>query len=284
MSETSVLHSDKAAGTSFARIDNAVLQDKRLSFRARGVLAYVLSQPPDWDHSAERLAEASTEGEKAVISALKELEALGYSWLEKSRDPRGTVRNRRRFCEAPTPGNRASATEPLKTEVGHRPAQNRPPVDRPPVNRPPVDRPVGEGGVYETTTEKRLLLQQSALASAAPALPGMEELAAQPQLAPPPQKPKVSPRPRNSLFDALASITDGNPAELTRDAAGAVGHALKTIREVCPNLTPDEIGQRAVNYRLHFPNVAITATALARHWARCAQPPVSTAAPVRFCQ
>lgn len=274
MFETSVIHSDKSVGTSFVRIDNAALQDKRLSFRARGVLAYVLSQPPEWSHSANRLAEASTEGEKAIVSALKELEALGYSWLEKSRDQRGTVRNRRRFRETPTPGKGGSVTETLKTEVGNRPPKNRPPVDRPPVNRP-----VGEGGVYETTT-KKLLLEQQPSAAAPLTLPGMENTATRPV------SPKHQQRPRNSLFDALAVACGNNLAEMTERAAKACGVALNEIRRACPDVTPEEIRRRADNFRrANRPDYRLTPSKFVLEWSTLGTASAATTTtPVRFCQ
>ena len=50
--------STKSKASRYARIDNALLQDRELSFRARGILAYVLSRPKNWQHSAHRLAAA----------------------------------------------------------------------------------------------------------------------------------------------------------------------------------------------------------------------------------
>ena len=67
----------------FAQIHNAALADGRLSFKARGILAFLLSRPPGWKTSAERLARSGTDGERAVKSGLKELEALGY--LQRTR-------------------------------------------------------------------------------------------------------------------------------------------------------------------------------------------------------
>lgn len=83
---------------------------------------------------------------------------------------------------------------------------------------------------------------------------------------------KASLRPRNPLFDALALATDGDPAQLTADTSRAVGVALSKIKKVTPELTDDEINRRAGNYRDHFRDAALTAPALAKHWARCAQP------------
>ena len=80
-------------------------------------------------------------------------------------------------------------------------------------------------------------------------------------------------RPRDLLFDALAEATDGSPYELTRPALRACGVAKANIIHVSPDVTPEEIRRRAENYRLHMPGLTLTASALAKHWARCARPP-----------
>jgi len=91
----------KETATRFVVVDNAVVQDPRLSFRARGVLAYVLSMPPTWEHSAESLAASSTDGVEAIRSALRELERLGFAEFRKLRVAGGRFKSVRLFRESP---------------------------------------------------------------------------------------------------------------------------------------------------------------------------------------
>jgi hypothetical protein len=62
----------------YESLSRAVLQDERLSYRARGVLAAILSRPSGWRTSAEQLAKQGKEGREAIRAALKELETVGY--------------------------------------------------------------------------------------------------------------------------------------------------------------------------------------------------------------
>lgn len=84
----------------------------------------------------------------------------------------------------------------------------------------------------------------------------------------PPRKP-IKPRERNAVLDALVSVDGSDPVQVTSPAWGAAAKALKDIREVDPDVTTEEIQRRASNYRLHMPDAAISATALAKHWAKC---------------
>lgn len=63
---------------SFTIINNAILADDHISFRAKGVLVYLLGKPDNWQVSERHLATVGHEGVTAVRAALKELEEAGY--------------------------------------------------------------------------------------------------------------------------------------------------------------------------------------------------------------
>ena len=54
------------------------LEDKNLSFKAKGLLAYLLSKPDDWNTNVKQLITVSKENEKAIYSAIRELINNGY--------------------------------------------------------------------------------------------------------------------------------------------------------------------------------------------------------------
>jgi hypothetical protein len=67
----------------YTTIPNSTLCDHRLSFRARGVLAFLLAKPDDWETRTTDLPAHGKEGRDAVRTALKELRDLGYMDQER---------------------------------------------------------------------------------------------------------------------------------------------------------------------------------------------------------
>lgn len=75
----------------FTVLGNDLLRDSRLSFRARGLLAYVLSMPDNYRVSSHTLARAALEGRHAVLTALEELRAYGYATTVTRRSDDGRI-------------------------------------------------------------------------------------------------------------------------------------------------------------------------------------------------
>lgn len=73
----------------FTQIPNAWVRDARLSHRARGVLAVLMSHRDGWQTSTEQLVENGTEGRDAIRKAIGELENAGYLKRVKLRNETG---------------------------------------------------------------------------------------------------------------------------------------------------------------------------------------------------
>jgi hypothetical protein len=80
-------------------------------------------------------------------------------------------------------------------------------------------------------------------------------------------------KPRDLIFEALCAATGTDARSLTKPGRGALNAALRDIRAASPEVTPAEVERRANRYARKFPTAALTASALAKHWAACAAPP-----------
>lgn len=74
-------------------MSNYHFKDKKISWKAKGLLSTMLSLPEDWDYSIKGLEAMSTDGNKAVRSGLKELEENGYLTRTAIRDDKGIIRD-----------------------------------------------------------------------------------------------------------------------------------------------------------------------------------------------
>lgn len=74
-------------------MSNVHLRDSRLSLKAKGLLAMILSLPDDWKYSIEGLAAISKESRSSINSGLRELEAAGYLTRRQLRDEKGHMTN-----------------------------------------------------------------------------------------------------------------------------------------------------------------------------------------------
>ena len=67
-------------------MSNYHLRDKNLSYKAKGLLSFMLSLPDDWDYSINGLVSISKEGVKAIRNILQELQRYGYLVIEKKQN------------------------------------------------------------------------------------------------------------------------------------------------------------------------------------------------------
>jgi len=70
-------------------ISRKTLQDSTISFKAKGLLAYLLSLPDDWQIHLKEIAKHSTDKITAIRTATKELVEAGYIVYECKRDANG---------------------------------------------------------------------------------------------------------------------------------------------------------------------------------------------------
>ena len=72
----------------FTQVPNGLLYDPNISFKAKGIWAYMSAKPEGWQFSADRIAEETKEERKAILAGLKELSDAGYITAKKKGDGR----------------------------------------------------------------------------------------------------------------------------------------------------------------------------------------------------
>lgn len=80
--------------SNYSVISNVHLQDESLSWKAKGILSYLLSKPDDWQIYIAHLKNQSTDGRDATASGIRELIASGYINRDYSRNEAGQITGR----------------------------------------------------------------------------------------------------------------------------------------------------------------------------------------------
>jgi len=187
----SIIHIKKRENP-YAQIDKRCLEDSRLSWRSRGILAYLLSKPDDWQVSVKDIENRGTEGREAVQAAMKELERFGYAQLQSVRSDKGTMIGKQWIVtEEPTNGFSVHRSDTTDKRV------YRPTVF------PTVGESVPSNNDYNSNNEGRD--SESEISAAAKLETIIQTLKAEKENPPPPPTP-AAPAATFGLVDPEAEI------------------------------------------------------------------------------
>ena len=123
----------------FMAIHNNIFKDKTISLKAKGLLAFMMSVPPDWDYSLAGLAACNKDGLVSVRSALQELEDNFYVKLTKVRNEKGQIVDMQYdVSDEPVFGNRI---------------EEKPFLENPKADNPKMEKPLSENRTQLNTKE-----------------------------------------------------------------------------------------------------------------------------------
>ncbi|MBD0676686.1 hypothetical protein, partial [Streptomyces sp. CBMA156] len=97
----------------FTVLPNGMLQCRRLSYTARGLLADLLSRPDGRREDGRRMADTSPQGRGAIRKALQELTDAGFYRVEKIRLPDGTIVSETHVYDTPQLAPPPGVTRPV---------------------------------------------------------------------------------------------------------------------------------------------------------------------------
>mgnify|MGYP005812759157 FL=1 len=72
-------------------VDQQLVRDSSLSWKARGIFLYLWSQSEEWDFNELEVMRHATDGRDSLRTGLKELEEHGYLERERNRNGKGQV-------------------------------------------------------------------------------------------------------------------------------------------------------------------------------------------------
>lgn len=84
-------------------MDKTSLNDKRLSWKAKGIMAFMLSKPDDWVFYKDELATNSTDGKASFKSGFDELKEYGYVKHARKHNENGKFTWETTVFETPSP-------------------------------------------------------------------------------------------------------------------------------------------------------------------------------------
>lgn len=76
----------------FVMVHKDFIHDSNLSWKAKGILLYLLSRPDDWQVYETEIVKHSSDGLSGLKSGIKELEEVGYIQRNRKRDDKGRLK------------------------------------------------------------------------------------------------------------------------------------------------------------------------------------------------
>ena len=261
----------------FARVKRAMLEASDLSWKAKGILSYLLGKPDNWQLKEADLINRGNDGRDAVRSGIAELQSAGYLRKEVVSGKAGQFsRNIWHITDTPGYANEIQPSPYRVSRCGFPDAEN-PTLSKKEASKNEEEEKKGVAQAGKSENQK---------SPAQPATGSLNNLEASPSAEPTPQTPllrqpplpqgqpaapkpsRVTTRPRSPLFDALALVCGLSVEHMTKSEGGRVGKALSDIRAVKPDLTTEDITAVAQNFKKLMPWCDITPTAIATRWSQ----------------
>lgn len=227
----------------YSVIHNHGLTNVELSWKARGLLAYLLTKPDNWEVMMAHLINSAPDGREAVRTGLTELENAGYIVRQFTRTEKGAF-----------DGQEVVLHEYPLVDTGNGLSDYGLPVSglsdygKSPTSKDPIP----------LNTEKELITE--------PTSANAGEIA----------EKKVSKKARGSLFTAV-SLACGFVDKPTTKEAKRIGAVVKDLLERPGPPTPEEVTRMAQAYRERYridgKPLDLTPEAMTKHWNTFAPKP-----------
>ncbi|MBG0970392.1 DnaD domain protein [Bacillus sp. SRB3LM] len=126
----------------YTTINNTGLRDERLSWKAKGILAYILSLPDDWVFYMEEISTHAKDGIDSLRVGMKELKKFGYVRRFPVKNEKGKITN-------------------WETIIYEIPQVENPHMENPQVEKPQMEVPFMENPTLLSTNKQNTNIQSS---------------------------------------------------------------------------------------------------------------------------
>jgi len=160
----------------YAVIAKHHLKNRALSYKAKGLLTFMLSVPEDWDYSLSGLAILASDGVDGVRSGIRELEKHGYLTRRRIRDAGGklgdveyTIHEIPQLPNGGKPNDEPnlpptdSPTKPSKPTSPISPTSEKPTLEKPILENPTLVQPTSEKPILDFPTLVKPTLEKPML-------------------------------------------------------------------------------------------------------------------------
>lgn len=110
----------------YSIVHNGFINNKNLSFKAKGLLLYFLSKPDKWEFYIKEIAKNSKDGVESINSGIKELEDNGYIHKNFKRNKKGKLSGGYDFTVYEEPQPKQENAEPVKNLSSNLPIRENP--------------------------------------------------------------------------------------------------------------------------------------------------------------
>lgn len=159
----------KVYKTKYTVIDNTVIEDTKLSWKAKGLFTYLWSRPDNWNFYVSEVAKHAKGSRDQVMTGLEELETAGYLLRSRKRDKNGrlTSENEWLLSQEPNTAWIAEAAEKKAKKTGKAKAKKRKAFIKvvynfklPKSENPTLEKPMLENPTLLNTNQTKYLLDK----------------------------------------------------------------------------------------------------------------------------
>lgn len=221
--------------TNYTILSNVGLEDSRLPFRAKGLLAYLLSKPDGWSVSDRHLATVGPDGRDAVQTALRDLEKHGYLVRRRENGAGGKWIHHSYIYDEPQSAGEAAgeAAQTMAGKTSHGSTMVGKTVHGSTSHGSTVHgkpRHIVSTEVVSTDQANTEIVKTEGEGKGVPAANGADATHPPSQPANALKESAKTPTPQQEMFQALCDAVGWDPALLTAEQRGQVGQTMAALQ------------------------------------------------------